>query len=301
MSIKTIGLLSPGDMGNVVAKVVQSHGLRVLTCLKGRSERTRMLAREANIDDVPSYEALVSETEMLLCIVVPEAALSTARLVADALRKAGKTTTYVDCNAIAPETVKAIGEVITSAGSRMIDVGIIGSPPRQPGITRFYASGPEVERFVELGNFGLDVRSLGRDIGLASGLKMCYAALTKGMTAIATELLITAHTMGLYEPLVAEWQISQKDRYRTIERQLPVMPTKAGRWISEMEEIAKTFGDIGLTPKIHLGAADMYRFVGTSPLAEETPENRDRDRTLAQVIEGLAAHLQESTAPRLPS
>jgi 3-hydroxyisobutyrate dehydrogenase-like beta-hydroxyacid dehydrogenase len=301
MSIKTIGLLSPGDMGNVVAKVLQSHGLRVLTCLKGRSERTCMLAREANIDALPTYEELVSETEMLLCIVVPEAALSTARLVAEALRQTGKTTTYVDCNAVAPETVKAIGAEITAAGSRMIDAGIIGPPPRQPGVTRFYASGPEVERFVELGNFGLDIRSLGRDIGLASGLKMCYAALTKGMTAIAIEPLVTAHTMGLYEPLVAEWQISQKDRYRTIERQLPVMPTKAGRWISEMEEIAKTFGDIGLTPKIHLGAADMYRFVGTSPLAEETPETRDRDRTLAQVIEGLAAHLQESRAPRLSS
>jgi hypothetical protein len=68
-----------------------------------------------------------------------------------------------------------------------------------------------------------------------------------------------------------------------------------------MEEIAKTFGDIGLTPKIHLDAADMYRFVGASPLAEETPETRDRDRTLAQVIAGSAAHLQESQAPRRSS
>ena len=50
---------------------------------------------------------------------------------------------------------------------------------------------------------------------------------------------------------MAEWQISQPDRYRTIDRQLPVMPTKAGRWISEMEEIAKTFGDLGLPSKIH--------------------------------------------------
>ena len=95
---------------------------------------------------------------------------------------------------------------------------------------------------------------------------MCYAALIKGMTAIATELLVTAHTMGLYEPLVAAWQISQKDRYRTIELQLPVMSAKALRWISEMAEIAKTFGDIGLTPKIHQGAAEIYRFVGTTPL-----------------------------------
>jgi hypothetical protein len=75
------------------------------------------------------------------------------------------------------------------------------------------------------------------------------------------------------------------------------MPTKAGRWISEMEEIAKTFGDLGLTPKIHQGAADVYRFVGSTPLAEETPENRDRDRTLLQVIEGLAASLQERATP----
>ena len=27
MSVKTIGLLSPGDMGHVVGKVLQSHGL----------------------------------------------------------------------------------------------------------------------------------------------------------------------------------------------------------------------------------------------------------------------------------
>jgi 3-hydroxyisobutyrate dehydrogenase-like beta-hydroxyacid dehydrogenase len=299
MSIKTIGLISPGDMGNVVGKVLQSHGLRVLTCLKGRSERTRMLAREAQIADVPTYEALVAETEMLLSIVVPEAALSTAQLVAEALRRTGEAITYVDCNAIAPGTMHAVAEAITAAGSQCIDVGIIGSPPRgQPGGTRFYASGPEVERFLQLGNAGLDVRSLGPEIGLASGFKMCYASMTKGMTAIAVNSLVTAHTMGVYDALIVELRQSQGDRLRTIERQLPVMPTKAGRWISEMEEIAKTFGDLGLTPKTHFGAADVYRFVSTSALGQETPENRDRDRTLAQVVEGLAAHLKESQAPR---
>ena len=38
--------------------------------------------------------------------------------------------------------------------------------------------------------------------------------------------------------------------------------------------------------------------MGTSWLAEATPETRDRDRILSQVIEELAVHLQESTAPR---
>jgi hypothetical protein len=98
--------------------------------------------------------------------------------------------------------------------------------------------------------------------------------------------------MGLYEPLVQEFQKSQGDRYRNMERQIPTMPPRAYRWIGEMEEIAQTFADAGLTPKFHQAAADMYRFVASTPLAEETPETRDRDRTLAQVIDMLAASLK---------
>jgi 3-hydroxyisobutyrate dehydrogenase-like beta-hydroxyacid dehydrogenase len=297
MTLNTIGLLTPGDMGHVVGQVLQTHGLRVLTCLKGRSERTRMLARKANIGDVPTYEDLVRDTEMILSILVPEEALNVARTVAHAIRQAGKSTIYVDCNAVSPATARAIDEVIRAAGSRFIDAGIIGPPPHEPGKTRFYASGPEVELFAELSRFGLDVRPLGHEIGQASGIKMCYAAFTKGTTAIATTLLTVAHTMGLYKPLVEEFQTSQGDRYRLMERQIPAMTTKAYRWVGEMEEIARTFADAGLTPKFHQGAAELYRLVASTSLAEETPETRDTNRTLAQVIETLAAQIEAHTPP----
>ena len=82
-----------------------------------------------------------------------------------ALRSASATTLYADCNAVSPRTVRAIAEVITAAGSRFVDAGIIGSPPRKEGTTRFYASGPDVEEFAELGRYGLDVRPLGLEIG----------------------------------------------------------------------------------------------------------------------------------------
>ena len=42
---------------------------------------------------------------------------------------------------------------------------------------------------LKLNNHGLDVRALGDEIGLASAIKMCYASLTKGLTALCTELL----------------------------------------------------------------------------------------------------------------
>jgi len=50
-----------------------------------------------------------------------------------------------------------------------------------------------------------------------------------------------------------------------MERQIPTMPPRAYRWIGEMEEIAQTFADAGLTPKFHQAAADMYRFVAATP------------------------------------
>ena len=293
----TIGLLSPGDMGHVVGQVAIAHGARVITCLDGRSERTRKLAEIAGIENVPKYGDLVREASLLVCILVPAAAEDVAARIADALRDTDEQIAYADCNAIAPATAARIGEVIEKAGSVFIDAGIIGGPPRKPGGTRFYCSGPDASAFEKLNDYGLDVRKVGDKIGQASGLKMCYAAQTKGTTALQTELLIAARAMGLYEGLIAELQLSQADRLAGMERGLPGMPTKAKRWVGEMEEIAKTFGDLGLTPKIYEGAAAMYRLVSATPLAEETPETRDVDRTLAQTIEILA---KKSTHRRSP-
>ena len=73
-----------------------------------------------------------------------------------------------------------------------------------------------------------------------------------------------------------------------LKQRLPEVPTKARRWVGEMEEIAKTFRDLGLTPKTYQGTADVYRFVGKSARADETGETRDKDRTLAEMIEILA-------------
>ena len=53
--LNTIGILSPGDMGHTVGDVLRQNGLRVITCLEGRSQRTRELAQKAGIVDVLTY------------------------------------------------------------------------------------------------------------------------------------------------------------------------------------------------------------------------------------------------------
>jgi 3-hydroxyisobutyrate dehydrogenase-like beta-hydroxyacid dehydrogenase len=288
MDIRVVGILSPGDMGHAIGRVLVDHGLKVITCLEGRSERTCQLAEKAGIESVPDYRQLVCDADIILSVLVPAQAKNAAMLVAKALEDTGERIIYIDCNAIAPATVKEIGEIIVNVGSKFVDAGIIGGPPNPKSFTRFYASGADAGEFKELTKFGLDIRVIGKEIGRASGLKMVYAASTKGNSALSIELLVAAWRMGLYEPLTEEFKLSQADRYASLSHGLQTVPSKSKRWVGEMEEIAKTFSSLGLTPKILEGAADIFRFVSENPVAGETPETIDRKRTLEQLIQILA-------------
>jgi 3-hydroxyisobutyrate dehydrogenase-like beta-hydroxyacid dehydrogenase len=157
--IGTVAVMSPGDMGHAVAKVLRAHGLRVITCLDGRSARTRALAAAAGIEEAGSDAALVAGADLVLSILVPAQALPLAERIAGALRAGAGATLYVDCNAIAPQTARRVGEVIEGAGGRFVDAGIIGPPPTAESRgTRFYASGAAAQEFARLCEYGLEVR-----------------------------------------------------------------------------------------------------------------------------------------------
>lgn len=44
-----VGILTPGDMGSGIARVLTHNGVDVITCLNGRSERTKALSQKAGI------------------------------------------------------------------------------------------------------------------------------------------------------------------------------------------------------------------------------------------------------------
>jgi 3-hydroxyisobutyrate dehydrogenase-like beta-hydroxyacid dehydrogenase len=289
----TVGILSPGDMGSAIGERLAKHGVRVLVALEGRSERTKSLAAAAGLEDVGSVEQMVSQATHVLSVMVPSEATGAAEQVAGALRATGASLVYADLNAVSPGTTQRIGQIVEAAGARFVDGGIVGGPPRGSVNPRIYASGPHAAELAVLAEHGLIVPVIGDKVGQASGLKMCYAALTKGLQALGTELLVTARLLGLDETLKAEHLDSQPVLRQWLSKSMLGMPPKAHRWVGEMEEIAATFEEVGLTPKILLGAADMYRWIATTGPGHETPENRDRDRD----VDGLVAALAESLTP----
>lgn len=291
-SIETVAILSPGDMGNAVGKMLIDHGLHVIAALDDRSARTRQLAAQAGIEDVGTLAQLVQKAQIILSILVPAQAVTAAQRVAAALKQNECDLLYVDCNAIAPATVAQIDALISAAGGHFADAGIIGPPPRNFEGTRIYASGGQVAPFIGLRAYGLNIIDLGGEVGRASAFKMCYAALTKGTTALQTQLLTAAAAYGISAELTAEFTSSQAQALTQMQRGLPSMVAKAHRWVGEMEEIAKTFAALGLTPDIFTGAAEIYRYVSSTSLGELTPEDPKPD--FDQVVATLAAHLPEA-------
>ena len=286
----TIAIMSPGDMGHAVGAVLRQAGLRVITQLDGRSERTRALAAQAGIEEVADDATLARAADLLLSILVPAEALALAERFARAIRGTGAMPLYVDCNAIAPQTARQVAEIVEGAGARVVDAGIIGPPP-QPGATstRFYASGEAAAAFARLGDFGLDVRVVGEEPGQASALKMCYAALTKGTTALMTELAIAAERLGVSAALRAEFAESQPAMLERMQRAVPAMVPKAHRWVGEMAEIAKTFAACDLTPRTFEGAAELYALVADTALGRISPEDwRRQAETFEDVVSKLA-------------
>ena len=285
-----VGIISAGDMGAAIGATLASGGVDVATNLTGRSDLTRTRAAEAGIRDAGSTAALVEECSLLLSVLPPAEAVSIAEEVADAMALTGARPAFTECNAIAPQTVVRIATLIMDAGAPVIDAGIIGSPPAPGSHTRIYCSGPDTSALESLRECGLDVRRVGPRIGQASGLKMVYAASTKGTTAVWTELLTAAEAMGLTDALLAEFG-DAVDPARHI-RAATQMPRRARRWVGEMEEIAATFEHLGLTPRILLGAADMFRLTGETSLADQT--SREPDPELREMLRTLAERARES-------
>src|SRR5579871_1121351 len=252
-----IAVIAPGNMGAAVGQRLTQRGARVVTPLNGRSAATVARAEAAGLVQVD--ETTLAEVDFVLSIVPPGAAVALAERLSDALAQSERKPVYVDCNAVNPGTVTAIGAIVARAGMPFVDAGIIGGPPKpDTSGPRFYAAGPAKGTFAELRAFGLDIVALEGPIGTASALKMSYSGITKGVTALGAAMVLAATRAGVAAALHAELEFSQMALLERFGQTLPDMYGKAYRWVAEMEEIARFAEQDPGAAEIYQGAARLY-------------------------------------------
>lgn len=266
----TIAVIAPGAMGAAVAARLGENGADVVTSLSGRSPASAKRAAEAGMRIVDDAE--LPSSDLILSIVPPGDALGLAERLSPVLRSGSRKPLYVDCNAVSPETAERIAGVITATGTPFVDGGIIGGPPRSGyGGPTLYVSGEPARRVEGLAR-GLVVRAIDGPVGAASALKMSYAAITKGLTALGSASILAATRAGAAEALHRELSESQPMLLAWLSRSVPDMFSKAYRFVGEMEEISSFMASDGARG-IYAGIAELYREVA----ADKDGENRNID------------------------
>ena len=252
----TVAIVAQGAMGAGVGGRLVEHGLRVVTSLAGRSEASAKRAKDAGMVAVSDQEC--AQADFFLSICPPSDAMALAERIAALIAVNGKKPIYVDCNAVSPPNKVAIGNIILKAGAPFVDVGIIGLRPKEGYSPLLHASGPHAAKFGALGEFGIKVNVIEGPIGAASALKMSYAGITKGITAVTSMMMLAATRAGVADRLRGELDRSNPALVTSLQRAVPDMFDKAYRFVGEIGEIADFVSEDKEATQMYRTIADFY-------------------------------------------
>ena len=289
MTQLTIGLLGVGEMGAGLASAFVNAGHTVVSDLTGRSESSCVLALKANIEGEVSLEAVVTRADILFSVLPTQFAHDEAARVSKLLKGIKTSLLFVEANAIAPSLAANISKLFTDNNTNFIDAGIVGAPPNGSKRPRLYVSGGNVEPLKLLDGFGIDLVDLGKKIGTASAFKMTYAAMTKGVNALLTNVMLAAEEYGFLELFLQEVDQSQANLAQRAKANISRLPCDAARWEDEMKQIARSFDDIGLPSSFHIGAGEIMQILAASPYGLETRLTYDETRSMMATIQEISS------------
>lgn len=268
------------------------------------------------------------QADYVLSIVPPRNALATAERIATACRRPDTASRrqeledvnrrpnrsdlfYLELNAKPArlaEQMAALFESATSTstgsqvGSHFLDGGIIGGPPKlvdgkwkKPSVV-LSGTVDLAPTFAALADT-LNMRIVSGKVGAASTLKMSFAALTKGLTALSILSFSTAQRESLLPELLEHLDTYSPHTAALARAGVIGMSPKAYRWVDEMRGIGETFdsegGWAGIGTSVYGGIAEVYRTVAEDTiLGQERVEQRRRGTSVEDAA-GIIAQRKE--------
>jgi 3-hydroxyisobutyrate dehydrogenase-like beta-hydroxyacid dehydrogenase len=251
-----VGVLHPGRMGAAIGSALKARAGAVIWAAAGRSRATGKRAEIADLVGVPDVAELARRSDVIISVCPPHA----ARDVAEQIAAAGPRhrPLVVDANAVAPATVREIGDLL--GPDRVVDGAIIGPPAWEPGRTLLWLSGRAADAVAELFTGSpFEARVLGDELGTASGLTACFALQSKALPAIWLTMGVAARAYGVEDALRAELARDGVDLAARLDETGRRAQAKAWRWAGEMDEAGDAMAELGLPDGFSRAAAEIYR------------------------------------------
>ncbi len=262
--MRRIAILYPGGLGSALGRAFVGVGHGVLTFVADRSEATRSRALAAGFQVAASLTEIARESDVIVSLVPPGAAIETARSLGACLADNGVSTrmarrpVFVEGNSVAPRTKLRIARILSQCGVRCVDGAFFGPANRVGRENLLGLSGPDYLEVADLFQEVIEVRAIGSTVGDAAALKMASTMLTKGLPALFLEIAGAAAKQGQLEAILSVLRKFYPGIVNFLERTLPTYPAYVSRRKCELQEAVSWLDDIGQCANMTRSAVTVF-------------------------------------------
>jgi len=268
-----LGFIGFGEAAFNISMGLKSEGLGGIIAYdkywnsEPRSELICKRAGEAAVELLPSLQALVEKSDIVISAVSADMAVSLAREAKPFLRE-GKI--YVDLNATSPMTKEEVDNIISPA-ALFVDCAVMGPVPTYQHKVPVSVSGKGAGAFFEkMSSYGMNITLMEAPAGSASASKMFRSIFMKGFVTILLEMLVAAQK---YQ--VADDVLMSVNETLTGGPLLEVINGLVNRGVihserreHEMDEVIATLDTIGVDATMSKATKDKLRWCTNLGLKE---------------------------------
>ncbi|MGB6242731.1 MAG: DUF1932 domain-containing protein [Castellaniella sp.] len=261
-----LGLIGYGEVGGIFGAGlrpqvdgVQAWDLKLQDLQTARPLRDK--AQDDGITLCASAAELCAASNLLVSAVTASNTVAVAREAAAHLQPG---TFFLDVNSASPGAKREAAALIEAAGGLYVEAGVMTSVPPYGIRVPMLLGGPHADALARrLTMFGMDVKVVSLELGVASAIKMCRSVMIKGLEALVIESYTAARAYGVEDHVLP-----------TLQETFPSIDwTEQGRYFysrvvqhgrrraEEMREVANTVREAGFEPWMAAATAEKQDWV----------------------------------------
>ena len=263
----TIAFIGLGEDGGLNAKGLIESGARTTGAydllIEDPTKAPALIAKAGSIGikTVKSAREAVEGADLIVAAVTCSNSPAAAESAAMAMMPGQ---TYLDVNSTSPMVKQQNAKIIEAAGGAYVDVAVMDLvPPHGHKVPMLLAGKTAVAIAALLKQFGMNVESIGDEVGAASTIKMVRSVFLKGFSAILIESLVAASKVGAHEKVLDSLQVTfpQIDWREMSDYYATRLIKHAKRQAAEMHEVSDTLEFLGLEPLTAMATAMRLEWV----------------------------------------
>ena len=283
-----------GEAGQAIASGLREAGVEQIAAWdilfpEDEGARLREAGETIGARLASSAADAVVNSDIIISAVTAGSSLDAARSVAPHL---SGNPYFLDVNSVSPGRKKEAAEVLGNA-ARYVDVAILAPIHPKRHQTPLLVAGPHAQAVMPLLIDELDMRGAiaSDEIGAAAALKMIRGVMIKGIEALTAECFIAAQRAGIAPEVAASLTNNYPtlDWQKVIDYNLERMASHGIRRAEEMEQVAATLRELGVTPLMteaivtrqremgELGKADAVRAAKRTAMLRRSRRRRERN------------------------